>query len=328
MDNANQKFVLYSEIIPQKIEWLWYPFIPCGKISLLQGDPGVGKSMAVVELIARLTTGRPLPDGRCVEPINVIYQCSEDGLEDTIKPRLDKAGADCSRIAYIKEDICDLTLDDEIIRQTILAVNAKLLVVDPFQAYLGISDLSNASGMRRVLRKLGVWASAYNCAVMLVGHLNKKQGQNELYRGLGTVDIVALARSVIQVERSEEEPRIRYLKQVKNSLSTIGATISFVIDQAGHFVWITDSTASILADYNAMKKETDLLNGKSEAAALIMNDMLSSGPVLAVQVIESIQNRGISERTIKTAKKTLGIVSIRKEGQWYWSLPGHAGTRE
>ena len=205
-----QKYKVLKDISKTKIEWLWYPYIPCGKITILQGDPGCGKSMLMMDIIARLTTGTEMPDGTKFTPSNVIYQCAEDGYEDTIKPRLEKLGADESRIMWVNEDDERLTLDDEKIRQAIIDLEARLVVIDPFQAYLGDSDMTSATGMRRIMTKLSLCASAYNCAVVLVGHMTKKSSAKELYRGLGSVDIVALARSVLQVEFSEEDPSVRY----------------------------------------------------------------------------------------------------------------------
>lgn len=322
LDNESRPFIWYSEIESSRVEWLWYPYIPCGKISVIQGDPGGGKSMLMIDLIARLTTGRPLPDGRQTEAINVIYQCSEDGLEDTIKPRMVNAGADCNKVAIINEDVCKLKLDDEMIRRAILEVGAKMLVIDPVQAYLGDSDLSNATGMRRVMRNLGIWASAFNCAVVLVGHLNKKSSQNDLYRGLGSVDIMAQARSVLQVERSEDDSRIRFFKQVKNSLSSLGPILSFTINQDGCLRWISEGYRNPedppLYDDDQLYEQ---MNGKTETAALLLNRLLSSGPIPASQAMKAVLDKHISERTIKNTKKILGIVSFRKNGQWFWRLP-------
>ena len=154
-----QKYKVLKDVAKTNVEWLWYPYVPCGKITVLQGDPGCGKSMMVMDLIARLTSGRPLPNGKRFPPMNVIYQCSEDGYEDTIKPRLERLGADDARILWINEDFERLSLDDDKIKEAMVDLNARLLVIDPFQAYLGDSDLTNATGMRRVMTKLSLWAS-------------------------------------------------------------------------------------------------------------------------------------------------------------------------
>ena len=95
---------LYSEVQSTDVRWLWYPFIAIGKITLLQGDPGDGKSTMMMNLIAELSTGGKTPDGcKIGAPQKVIYQCSEDGVSDTIKPRLERCGADCKKIAFINQ---------------------------------------------------------------------------------------------------------------------------------------------------------------------------------------------------------------------------------
>ena len=153
---------LYSEVESSPVRWLWYPYIAIGKITLLQGDPGDGKSTMMMNLIAEITTGGAFPDGKPLEqPQRVIYQCSEDGVADTIKPRLEEQGADCSKVAFINEEVnSGLTLDDERIRDAIVAFRPRLVVIDPIQAYLSSdSDLQIAGKARRLMQHLGMWAA-------------------------------------------------------------------------------------------------------------------------------------------------------------------------
>ena len=206
---------LYSDVQATSVRWLWYPFIAVGKITLLQGDPGDGKSTMMMHLIAELSKGGTLPDGKTIGmPQRSIYQCSEDGISDTIKPRLEKCGADCRNVAFINEETYSgLTLDDERIRQAIIEFRPRLVVIDPIQAYLGSdSDLQIAGRARRLMQRLGMWASMYDCAIVLIGHLNKKEGTKGLYRSLGSIDVVAAARSVLQVERDAEKSDIRIVR--------------------------------------------------------------------------------------------------------------------
>ena len=145
---------LYSEVESSPVHWLCYPYIAIGKITLLQCDPGDGKSTMMMNLIAELSKGGKLPDGKAVGlSQRVIYQCSEDGVSDTIKPRLEKCGADCRNVAFINEEIYSgLTLDDERIRQAIIEFRPKLVVIDPIQAYLGSdSDLQIAGRARKLM---------------------------------------------------------------------------------------------------------------------------------------------------------------------------------
>ena len=159
---------LYSEVQSTDVRWLWYPFIAIGKITLLQGDPGDGKSTMMMNLIAELSTGGKTPDGcKIGAPQKVIYQCSEDGVSDTIKPRLERCGADCRKIAFINEEVYNgLTLDDERIRQAIIEFRPRLVVIDPIQAYLGSdSDLQIAGRARKLMRRLGTILSIF-CKVL------------------------------------------------------------------------------------------------------------------------------------------------------------------
>lgn len=158
MTNKEEKGILtlYSDVQATSVRWLWYPFIAVGKITLLQGDPGDGKSTMMMHLIAELSKGGTLPDGKTIGmPQRAIYQCSEDGISDTIKPRLEKCGADCRNVAFINEETYSgLTLDDERIRQAIIEFRPRLVVIDPIQAYLGSdSDLQIAGRARRLIVK-------------------------------------------------------------------------------------------------------------------------------------------------------------------------------
>lgn len=321
-------FQLYSDIVPSKVEWLWYPYIPYGKLTILQGNPGDGKSTMMMNIIGKLTSKGILPDGSKIEPINVIYQCGEDDKADTIKPRLIAAEADCEKIACINEDIMEITLDDEYLRNAISYFNAKLLVVDPFQAYIGDAQITNVTCMRRILRRLGMWASAYNCAVVLIGHLNKNHTSKELYRGLGSIDIIAAARSVLQIERREDNPEIRVLHQIKSSLAPKGDDAYFSIDADSSVKWmyagmdvgnIVFSEDNPIDDYKHMNKQ--------EKTVEMIKSLLHDGPVEANTIMKNIQIFGISKRTINIAKKIMGVNSVRKNGKWYWQLGEHENGR-
>ena len=267
---------LYSDVQATSVRWLWYPFIAVGKITLLQGDPGDGKSTMMMHLIAALSKGGTLPDGKIIGmPQRAIYQCSEDGISDTIKPRLEKCGADCRNVAFINEETYSgLTLDDERIRQAIIEFRPRLVVIDPIQAYLGSdSDLQIAGRARRLMQRLGMWASMYDCAIVLIGHLNKKEGTKGLYRSLGSIDVVAAARSVLQVERDAEKSDIRIVRQIKNSLAPSDGEIKFSITAEQGFKWLE---CEIKQDPSA-EPETPVFESKSEKAAYLVKKLLSGG---------------------------------------------------
>ena len=218
-----------SEINAEEVQWLWYPYIPLGKLTILQGDPGEGKTSFILAVIAALTRGDPLPEcERAAEPMNVIYQTAEDGLADTIKPRLESAGADCTRVLVIDEGKRELTLCDARLEEAIRRTGAKLIVLDPLQAYLGSNvDMHRANEVRPVLKRLSLLAERTQCAVILIGHMNKAQGLKSGYRGLGSIDFRASARSVLIVGRLKSGDTLRIVAQDKNSLAPEGSSIAF-----------------------------------------------------------------------------------------------------
>lgn len=321
MTNKEEKGILtlYSDVQATSVRWLWYPFIAVGKITLLQGDPGDGKSTMMMHLIAELSKGGTLPDGKTIGmPQRAIYQCSEDGISDTIKPRLEKCGADCRNVAFINEETYSgLTLDDERIRQAIIEFRPRLVVIDPIQAYLGSdSDLQIAGRARRLMQRLGMWASMYDCAIVLIGHLNKKEGTKGLYRSLGSIDVVAAARSVLQVERDAEKSDIRIVRQIKNSLAPSDGEIKFSITAEQGFKWLV---CEIKPDPSA-EPETPVFESKSEKAAYLIKKLLSGGDMRSREIYMRMSDEGISRRTAENTKKELGIRSYRKMRQWYWSM--------
>lgn len=321
---ADRMFSLYSDVSVTPVEWLWYPYIALGKITVLQGDPGDGKSTMIMHLIAELTTGGAAPDGVAFShPRRVIYQCSEDSAADTIKPRLVGSGADCTQVAFLDETIHgSLTLSDDRLRDMMIQFAPSLLVIDPIQAYLGNdSDMLVPGRVRKALRKLSMWASTYDCAIVLIGHLNKSEGQKSLYRGLGSIDIAATARSVLQIERDTKDPSIRRLYQVKNNIGPIGRELRFSITEENGFAWEKCEPSDVSS--HQQQKNDQIICSQAELAAIIIKQCLQAGDMLSKEIIKKLQDAGISRRTVNTVKGTLGISSYRRMRQWYWSMkPG------
>lgn len=245
----NRLFEFYSSFRCKDVEWLWYPYIPYGKITVLQGDPGEGKSTFILNVAALLTKGKPMPEeDNLREPQTGIYQCAEDGVADTIKPRLVAAGADGDKAAYIIDEEENLTLDDVRIKQTVKETHARFLIIDPIQAFVAQDgDMQNAVKSRNVLRKLSAVAAKYNCAIVLIGHMNKGSGGKSLYRGLGSIDIAAIARSVLMITRDQMNPSIRYMIPIKSSLAAEGSAIAFQLDGEQGFAWIGKCDVDITA---------------------------------------------------------------------------------
>lgn len=315
---------LYSDVKAIPIRWIWYPYIAIGKITLLQGDPGDGKSTMMLNLIAEMSRGGATPDGKALgRPQRIIYQCSEDGACDTIKPRLEACGADCRNIAFINEEVYGgLTLDDERIRDAIIDFKPQLVVIDPIQSYIGNdSDLQIAVKARKLMRRIGMWASTFDCAVVLIGHLSKRENSKDLYRGLGSIDVVASARSVLQVERNPADPEVRIVHQIKNSLAPVGEDLSFEISANGGFKWLDRGTPSPVRDI-AIAVQEEIPKNKRERAAYLIKKMLVNGPVESSEIRKTMLEHRIGEKTMNDAKKELGIKPFRKMRVWYWEMPG------
>lgn len=316
-------FEYYSAVTPRKVDWLWYPYIPYGKITVLQGDPGEGKSTFILNVAALLTRGEKMPDGTGGgQEQTVIYQCAEDDVADTIKPRLVAAGADCDKVAYIIDDLGDLSFEDARIEETIEKTGARLLVIDPIQAFLvQDSDMQSAARMRSSLRRLADVAARYQCAVVLVGHMNKAQGGKNLYRGLGSIDIAAIARSVLMVSRDNANPLMRYMIPIKASLAPEGAAIGFTFAD-GNFKWLGRCNVDLGSlDEGGLLPSEKLMRAKS-----YLIQVLKEGDMPSTKIFEMMESIGIKKRTVKSAKKEAGIQTYKKNAAWYWRLPPEYST--
>ena len=319
------ELIRMSDIQPEEVQWLWYPYIPLGKLTVIQGDPGEGKTTFVLAVIAALTKGEALPEREPLDPVNILYQTAEDGLADTIRPRLDALGADCSRVLVIDESKRELSLSDERIRQAMGKTRAKLLVLDPLQAYLGAEvDMHRANEVRPILKRLGSVAEQMGCAVILIRHLNKMQGQKSGHRGMGSVDFQAAARSVLLVGRTKEDPQLRIVVPDKSSLAPEGESIAFALDPEQGFQW------KGYCAYNAeelLGGSTKQVQTKTMQAEETLRNLLDK-PAPAEEILRRITAAGISERTLMTAKKNLGILSEKRGAQWFWRLPNGQGCKD
>ena len=238
MEHENElKLINMSDVEVTEVKWLWKPYIPIGKITIIQGDPGEGKTTMILAIASAMTTGDVLPlSEEAFERRNVIYQTAEDGLSDTIKPRLLAAGADCTKVIVIDESHKELTLSDKRIEEAIIETSAQLLIIDPLQAYLGSSvDMHRANEIRPIFKNLSSVAERTGCAIVIIGHMNKAGGTKGLYRGLGSIDITAAARSVLLVGRVRAEPSIRVMAQIKSSLAHEGKKVAFKLDEENGF---------------------------------------------------------------------------------------------
>ena len=312
------KMIKMSEVQSQEIEWLWYPFIPYGKLTIVQGDPGDGKTTLILNIAAKLSKGEGLDnDMKLTEPMNIIYQTAEDGLADTVKPRLEKAGADCERIVVIDESDESLSMADERLEEAIIQTGARMLILDPIQAYLGGGmDMNRANEARDMTKRLGALAEKYKCAIILIGHMNKASGNKAAYRGMGSIDFFAVARSVLLVGRVEGEPNIRAVVQIKNNLAQFGHPKAFELMESG-FKWLGDY--EITAD-EVLGGIAPKANKLEQAKQMLRELAETANAVQSNEIFDMAEEQGISKRTLENAKKELGIRARKINNSWYWEL--------
>ena len=300
------------------VDWLWFPYIPFGKLTIIQGNPGEGKTYFAMRLAAACTNRKPLPGMETLEPFNIIYQTAEDGLGDTVKPRLMEADADLDRVLVIDEGKQELSLSDERIERAIRQTGARLIILDPIQAYVGEkTDMNKANEIRPIFRRLAEVAERTGCAVVLIGHLNKAAGGQSAYRGLGSIDFRAAARSVLLIGRVKREPNVRVIIHDKSSLAPEGKPMAFSLGAESGFSWIGeyDITADELLSGTGGNTET-----KTEQAERLILDLLADGKEMASEdIVKAAAEAGISERTVQNAKRSMGgILGARRVGsQWY-----------
>jgi AAA domain len=310
---------------------VWRGRIPKGKLSIWEGDPGIGKSAATTDIAARVSVGRQWPDGAPCEAGGVVLLSAEDGLADTIRPRLDAAGGDASRVLALTtvrdahgERLVSIPEDLEIIRVGIKRVNAKLVIVDPLMVFLS-GDVNSHwdQDVRRALAPLAALAESIGAAIVVVRHLNKAAGGNTLYRGGGSIGIIGAARCALLVAKHPEDENRRVLASLKSNLGLLAPSLTFTLAEAANGAarveWRGETSltvAALLAAPVAPEERSALDEAKE-----FLRDALGSSPRWSKAVKKEAREADISEIALKRAKSELGVRSVKEVDGWYWQLP-------
>ncbi|WP_298852792.1 AAA family ATPase [uncultured Aquimonas sp.] len=323
-----------SDVTPSGIQWLWPGLLAKGKFSLIVGDPGQSKSTLISALTAHITLGKLWPDDSECPRGSVILASAEDDPQDTIRPRLDAAGADPSRVHLLEHVLgvdgqrehFGLGHVDELDRLLSAVGDVQMVSIDPISAYMPGVDTHRNSDVRSLLAPLCAVASKHRVALVAVSHLNKGSGGAAIYRTTGSLGFVAAARACLLVATPEDQPDLRYLLPVKNNLAPMGSGISYRIcaTEAGvpYVEWIP-GVIDMNADEVLTVSPTEEKSATRDCAKWL-SVVLSSGPKPAKTVIAEAEELGFTTKVLRRARERLGIDPRKSDlrGGWIWELPG------
>jgi AAA domain len=327
---VSDDLVLVADVERERVTWLWPGRIPRRKVVVLDGDPGLGKSVLTLTIAAKVSTGSPFPDGERPEVADVILLSAEDDIGDTIRPRLEAAGADLSR-CWVLPDITpqvaaeekpqpprppELPADLDALEGMVKDKGAALVVIDPLMAFLSSQiDSHKDQDVRKVLAPLGYMASRTGAAVVVVRHMNKGQGGSALYRGSGSIGIAAAARAGLLVAPDPDDEGRRILAVSKSNLGAKASSLAYRIVEdelykVARVVWdgASKHTASDLVRPRVDEEEAPAL---AEAVG-VLKEILADGPLAAGNVKRMAATAGVAERTLQRARHALGVTARRQ----------------
>ena len=333
---TGRRLVRLSDVASEEVHWLWRGYIPYGKVTLIAGDPGLGKSWATLDLAARVSVGGETPDRtQRMEKGAVVLLTAEDGLADTVRPRVDAQGGDASQVHVLdaivgadgEEHIPSLTEDIAKLEEVVISTGASLVIIDPLNAFMGRTDTHVDSHVRRALTPLAKMAERTGVAIVVVMHLNQSTPQSPIYRVQGSIGFVGLARSVLLVVKNEDNPGQRILVPIKANLVGEMPAIGFAITQEPALAWqgVVEGidVASLLAPKSLDRESSSKLGEAKD----FLRQVLMYGPEKAEDVKHEAEEADIETRTLRRARESLPIKAVRYsegsqrgEGYWTWEL--------
>jgi len=329
-----------EDVEPEEVSWLSPGRIPRGKLTVVEGDPGLGKTWLLLDLAARLTRGTGFPGDPAIEPADTVVMTGEDGVADTIRPRLEAAGADLGRVHHldgvrVDDEDAGISLPEHVpaLRLVVEQRGAQLVVIDPLNAFLASQvDSYRDHDIRRALVPLAQLAEDTGAAVVIVRHLRKAGGARAIAAGGGSIGIGAASRSVLLVDEDPTDPERRVLASVKCNIARPPVSLSFRItsDTAPHIEWLgqSEQTAESLVAAR-MEREGDG-SPKADEAADLLKSWLESGPMERREVLRLGRESGLSDRTLDRSARLLRVVKDQqgygREKRSYWALPGNPAT--
>lgn len=313
-----------DDVEPEVIEWLWYPYIPVGKLTMMEGDPGLGKSWLTMALASYISRGKALPYQINPEKGNVLIMSAEDGIADTIKPRLLTLKANTKNIVAIPEPVSFTENGCKAVDEAIKQIKPLLVIMDPLVAYLGGKvDLHKANETREVMARLTRLAEENHVAILLVRHLTKGGKDKAIYRGIGSIDLTAAVRSVLAIGRNPKDPNDgRVICHIKSNLAPLGKPLAYTLDSSDK-EHPFEFGEEIDVDVNEVLGQSSTnAKGSTEAAMEFLENLLNNGEALpSIEIKREAEARGISEKNLKKAKRILKLVVIQEQGEYKWKLP-------
>ncbi|MGJ8529394.1 AAA family ATPase [Maritalea sp.] len=317
-------FVDLDSIEAKEVEWLWEPFIPFSMITIMEGDPGIGKSFLAMHLAAQISIGGELPDGQKVDKGRVLYLSAEDDAAYTIRPRIDAMGGDAEQIR-VQGDF--LSLDEKGLKALMREVRRKppeLLILDPLFAYVPSGqDMYKPNVIRQLLSFLKDIAEAGETAVLIVRHLTKAKHDKAIYRGGGSMDVIGAARSAFLVCEHPNDCDTKLVVHIKHNIAPRGKTQTYELyaEEEGEMAqlnWLgpSDITIDDLIDPNSGTQMSAL-----DEAVQFLRVFLKNGPERSSAVEKEAAARDISPKTLERARRSLGIKAKKTKDGWYQSLP-------
>lgn len=316
-------FVPMSEVEAEKVKWLWYPYIPARKLTLIEGDPGLGKSWLILAIATALSLGRSLPGvlDEETEPQVSLLLSAEDGLADTIRPRLDALGA-AHQYIYAAEQAIVLTENGgfEELERNIQALGPTVIFFDPLFAYLGGRvNINSANELREITTRLSAIATDFECAIVGIRHLTKGERSKAIYRGIGSIDLTAACRSVLLVGEDPEDRDQKAIIHIKSNLAQKGTSFGYELRE-GQFRWTGESTLTAEDVLSDDHRRTPSTREKAEGR---LRELLAAGSVPAPEVFKRMDALGFSQSAVNNAKESLNVKSVKSGfvGGWDWELP-------
>ena len=329
-----------SDIAPERIDWIWHGRLARGKKTMLAADPGVGKSTLSLDIAARITRGSSWPDGGRAPLGNVLMLCAEDGLADTVRPRIDAAGGDASRV-YILDGVLDeqgstrmvsLARDLAGLEAAIEEVHPQLVIIDPITAYLGKADSYKDAEVRGLLGPVLALLPRHGAALLTIAHLSKDQQRAALHRPANSIAFIAAARIAFALAADPADDTRVILATLKSNVCAKAPSLAFRLVDTDVSEGISQArlewdTQAVLVDAEALlRKPTPHDRADRVDAEDVLRDLLAGGPLDSKEVLAHAKDAGISERQLKDAKAALGIKPQRvgglgATGRWIWALP-------